>query len=84
MDNIKAFRDKFNIPVTDEDIEQIPYVRPPEDSPEMQYLKKTRAKLGGPIPRRRKESKVLEMPDDKSFSKLYQVGREVFQQQWRL
>ena len=38
LDNIKAFRDKFNIPVTDEDIEEIPYVRPPEDSPEIQYL----------------------------------------------
>src|SRR6056300_1411365 len=45
----------------------------------MQYLKKTRAKLGGPIPRRRKESKVLKMPDDKSFSKLYQgsEGRNI-------
>jgi pyruvate dehydrogenase E1 component len=45
----------------------------------MQYLKKTRAKLGGSIPRRRKESKVLEMPDDKSFSKLYQgsEGRSI-------
>jgi pyruvate dehydrogenase E1 component len=42
LDNIKAFRDKFNIPVTDDEIENIPYVRPPEDSPEMQYLKKTR------------------------------------------
>ena len=79
LDNIKAFRDKFNIPVTDENIEKIPYVRPPEDSPEMQYLKKTRANLGGPIPRRRKESKVLNMPDEKSFSKLYQgsEGRSI-------
>ncbi len=76
LDNIKSFRDKFNIPVTDEEIENIPYVRPSEDSPEMQYLKKTRAKLGGPIPRRRKESKVLKMPDDKTFSKLYQGSEE--------
>ena len=76
MDNIKAFRDKFNIPVTDEDIEKIPYVRPPEDSPEMQYLRKTRANLGGPIPRRRKESEVLTAPDEKTFTKLYSGSEE--------
>ena len=40
MDNIKSFRDKFNIPVPDSEIEKLPYVRPPEDSPEIQYLKK--------------------------------------------
>jgi pyruvate dehydrogenase E1 component len=59
MDNIKSFRDKFNIPVTDDEIESIPYVRPAEDSPEIQYLKKTRESLGGPIPRRRNTSKIL-------------------------
>ena len=67
LDNIKSFRDKFNIPVTDDEIENIPYVRPPEDSPEMQYLKNTRAKLGGPIPRRRTKSEVLSMPDEQSI-----------------
>ena len=72
LDNIKAFRDKFNIPVTDDDIENIPYVRPADDSPEIQYLKKTRDSLGGPIPRRRNISEILSLPDDKSFSKLYE------------
>ena len=76
LDNIKSFRDKFNIPVTDDEIENIPYVRPPEDSPEMQYLKNTRAKLGGPIPRRRTKSEVLSMPDDKAFAKLYSGSDE--------
>jgi pyruvate dehydrogenase E1 component len=42
----------------------------------MQYLKKTRANLGGPIPRRRTKSKVLNMPDDKAFSKLYSGSEE--------
>ena len=76
LDNIKAFRDKFNIPVTDDEIENIPYVRPPEDSPEMQYLKKTRQSLGGPIPRRRNQSKALEAPSEKIFSKLYEGSDE--------
>ena len=72
LDNIKAFRDKFNIPVLDDDIENIPYVRPPEGSPEIQYLKKTRDSLGGPIPRRRNKSEVLSAPDNKAFSKLFE------------
>jgi len=72
MDNIKSFRDKFNIPVTDSEIKKLPYVRPPEDSPEIQYLKKTREGLGGFIPRRRTTSEVLTMPDNKIFEKLYE------------
>ncbi|MDC1443273.1 pyruvate dehydrogenase (acetyl-transferring), homodimeric type [Gammaproteobacteria bacterium] len=72
MDNIKAFRDKFNIPVTDDEIESIPYVRPADDSPEIQYLKKTRDGLGGQIPRRRNISEVLPSPNDLPFTKLYE------------
>ena len=72
MDNIKSFRDKFNIPVTDDEIESIPYVRPAEDSPEIQYLKKTRESLGGPIPRRRNTSKILPLPNESAFTKLYE------------
>ena len=72
MDNIKSFRDKFNIPVADSEIEKLPYVRPPENSPEIQYLKKTREDLGGFIPRRRTTSEVLKMPDNKIFKKLYE------------
>ena len=72
MDNIKSFRDKFNIPVTDDEIESIPYVRPADDSPEIQYLKKTRESLGGPIPRRRNTSKILPLPNESAFTKLYE------------
>ena len=69
LDNIKSFRDKFNIPVSDAEIEDLPYVRPPEDSPEIQYLKKTREALGGSIPKRRAISKTLPSPDAKIFAK---------------
>ena len=72
MENIKSFRDRFDIPVSDLEIEKLPYVRPPEDSPEIQYLKNTRKKLGGFIPRRRTLSDKLTMPEDKIFKKLYE------------
>ena len=76
MDNLKSFRDRFDIPVSDSEIENLPYVRPPEDSPEIQYLKKTRKKLGGFIPRRRISSEVLPMPNEKIFTKLYESSGE--------
>ena len=72
MENIKSFRDRFDIPVSDSDIADLPYVRPPEDSPEIQYLKKTREKLGGFIPRRRTISEKLSMPNNQVFEKLYE------------
>ncbi len=72
MENIKSFRDRFDIPVSDSDIEDLPYVRPSEDSPEIQYLKQTREKLGGFIPRRRTISEKLPMPNNQVFKKLYE------------
>jgi len=70
IENIKSFRDRFDIPVSDNEIEKLPYVRPPEDSPEIQYLKNTRKNLGGFIPRRRNVSEKLKMPEDAIFKKL--------------
>ena len=72
IENIKSFRDRFDIPVSDSEIEELPYVRPPEDSPEIQYLKKTRKALGGFIPRRRTTSEALKLPDNSIFEKLYE------------
>ena len=72
LENIKAFRDNFDIPVNDDEIESLPYVRPPENSPEIVYMKKTREKLGGFIPRRRNKIKKLNMPDEKHFEPLIQ------------
>ena len=76
MENIKSFRDRFDIPVPDSEIENLPYVRPPEDSPEIQYLKNTRKKLGGFIPRRRTSSEKLKMPNNKIFDKSFESSGE--------
>ena len=75
LDNIKSFRDKFDIPVSDNEIEQLPYVRPAKNSPEIQYLLKTREGLGGPIPRRRQHLKTLTMPEANIFEK-YVAGSD--------
>jgi len=51
-DSLKQFRDRFNIPVPDEKIGEVPYFRPPEDSDEIRYLKERRSALGGYLPQR--------------------------------
>ena len=55
-DDIRAFRDRFNIPVKDEDLESLPYFKPPADSEEHQYLMAQRERLGGSLPVRRLEA----------------------------
>ena len=76
LDNIKSFRDRFDIPVSDEDIEELPYVRPKEDSPEIKYLKETREKLGGPVPKRRALTETLELKNKDAFKVLHEGSGE--------
>ena len=52
LDGLKHFRDRFDIPLSDEELESVPYYRPPESTPEIQYIRAKRAALGGPIPKR--------------------------------
>ena len=68
IEAIKHFRDRFNIPVKDEDLENVPYYSFPEDSEEYKYMKARRDKLGGFMPVRRQESdKELDIPALKAF-----------------
>lgn len=67
-DTLKAFRDRFGVPVRNEDIESIPFYRPPADSPEVMYMKKRRDALGGFYPKRRQHSQPLMLPDLSLFS----------------
>ncbi|MFB0932909.1 MAG: pyruvate dehydrogenase (acetyl-transferring), homodimeric type, partial [Pseudomonadales bacterium] len=56
---LKEFRDRFDIPLPDSELEAVPYYRPPEDSPEMRYLKERRAALGGSFPSRQSDFTAL-------------------------
>ena len=56
-DALLAFRDRFNIPLTDEEVAQAPFYRPPEDSEEIQYMLERRRALGGFLPARKSLSK---------------------------
>jgi pyruvate dehydrogenase E1 component len=64
LDSLKEFRDRFDMPFTDKELEQLPYYRPADDSPEMRYMREKRGALGGNMPvRRREASEKLEVPD---------------------
>ncbi len=66
-DALKAFRDRFNIPISDEEIADMPFYKPPEDSAEIQYLKERRKALGGYLPSRRINVDPLPIPELKAF-----------------
>ena len=56
VDDLRHFRDRFDLPIKDEDLESLPFFKPDDDSPEMKYMHERRNKLGGFIPQRRHES----------------------------
>ena len=68
MDAVKAYRDRFNIPVSDDKLSDLPYYKFDDDSEEMKYLKARRDKLHGYMPvRRAKSSEELPAPSLKAF-----------------
>ncbi|MGD2009194.1 MAG: pyruvate dehydrogenase (acetyl-transferring), homodimeric type, partial [Cellvibrionales bacterium] len=68
LQSLKAFRDRFGIPISDRELKNVPFYRPPEDSPEMRYMRERRAELGGHIPARRRQSTLLPAPASNAFA----------------
>ena len=66
-EDLRAFRDRFNIPVSDEDIARLPFRKPDEASDEARYLQERRASFGGYLPARRKEAQPLAIPPLEAF-----------------
>ncbi|MDY6983219.1 MAG: pyruvate dehydrogenase (acetyl-transferring), homodimeric type, partial [Pseudomonadota bacterium] len=67
LEELKAFRSRFEIPIPDDKIEDVPYYRPAEDSAEMKYMRKIRENLGGSLPQRRVKSEPLKIPKLSAF-----------------
>jgi pyruvate dehydrogenase E1 component len=61
------FRDRFELPLTDEQVRAAEYYKPPDDSPEMTYLRECREKLGGSLPVRRRRAQPLNAPELELF-----------------
>ena len=67
---LRAFRDRFDIPISDNEIAKAPFYMPPQDSPEMAYLRARREELGGFLPVRRTDAPALELPELSAFEAL--------------
>ncbi|HQS33218.1 MAG TPA: pyruvate dehydrogenase (acetyl-transferring), homodimeric type, partial [Polaromonas sp.] len=80
-DDIKAFRDRFGIPIPDSQLADIPFYKPADDTPEMRYLHERRKALGGYLPHRRtKADEQFTVPSLETFKSVIEPtaeGREI-------
>ncbi len=79
-DDVRRFRDRFEIPVTNEQLEEMPLVKFAEGSPELEYMKARRQELGGYLPQRRMKAESLPVPALEAFAPLLEAtteGREI-------
>jgi pyruvate dehydrogenase E1 component len=80
-EDIRVFRDRFNIPIPDEKLGDIPFYKPEEHTPEMKYLHERRAALGGYLPKRRERAdEQLNVPPLETFKAVLEPtveGREI-------
>lgn len=76
-EDIRGYRDRFMIPVTDENLAKIPFVKPAANSPELAYLKKQRENLGGSFPKRREQAdEKLVIPPLADFETFFESSDE--------
>ena len=75
IDALKAFRDRFALPLSDQAVAQLEFYKPPPDSPEMTYLQERRARLGGHMPGRRRRSDALPVPAIEAYAQ-FALGAE--------
>ena len=73
---IRHFRDRFRVPVPDEQLAELPYLRFPKDSAEFQYMSAQRKKLGGYMPARRRKAEPLPVPPLSAFDALLKASGE--------
>jgi pyruvate dehydrogenase E1 component len=77
-EELREFRTRFGIPISDERVAEAPFYRPPEDSPEMVYLRERRKALGGYVPSRSTQPVTLKVPRlsdyEKTMAKLVSKG----------
>ena len=70
-EELKHFRDRFDIPISDEDLASAPFYKPDEDSEEIKYLIERRKELGGFLPKRNREKTGFEMPESSLFDEFF-------------
>src|SRR5688572_27118741 len=69
--DLRSFRTRFGIPISDEEIAEAPFYRPADDSPELQYMRERRKSLGGFVPSRTVKVEPLNAPIDPIFEEFF-------------
>jgi len=70
IESLKGFRDRFDLPITDKEIDELSYYKPSKDSPEIQYMLERRNALGGFLPARKTKGNDLKVPNIDAFSNM--------------
>ena len=68
VESLKAFRSRFDLPISDKEVENLSFYKPPVNSPEIQYMEERRKSLGGYLPTRKCKGNVLKVPELSAFS----------------
>ena len=76
LESIRRFRDRFGLPVPDDRLEELPYLKFEEDSPEYRYMMARRVELGGFLPQRRRSAAALDVPALDAFAALLKASGE--------
>ena len=76
IQQVGRFRDRFSLPVADDQLEKLPYLTFPEDSEEYKYMRQRRMDLGGFLPQRRRKAEALAIPPLETFAALLKASGE--------
>jgi len=68
IESLKTFRSRFDLPISDKEVENLSYYKPAKDSPELKYMMERRNALGGFLPKRKKQGNKLNVPSINAFS----------------
>ncbi|MDX9897002.1 MAG: pyruvate dehydrogenase (acetyl-transferring), homodimeric type, partial [Desulfofustis sp.] len=74
--SLQIFRDRFHVPLEDDQLAELPFIRPPEDSPEAAFIKERRQALGGPVPFRTTDHETLKTPELSAFKSLLESSQQ--------
>ena len=68
VEALKTFRSRFDLPISDKEVENLSFYKPPANSPEIQYMEERRKSLGGYLPARKRKGNILKVPELSAFS----------------
>ncbi len=76
LESLRRFRDKYELPVSDDELTKLPYLKLPEDSKELKYMQQRRVELDGYLPSRRTKADPLKIPSLQSFKSVLEGSRK--------